>query len=65
MPKSPASIKATKKYDDKTYNKYLVIVPKGQKDIIRAHAEEQGESLSGYTAKAVMQRIEREKNMEV
>ena len=60
MPKSSSAMKATKKYDDKAYNKYLVIVPKGQRDIIRAHAKAQGESLSGYTAKAVLQRMERE-----
>ena len=42
------SYESIKRYEDKAYDKILVRMPKGQKDLIQAHAESQGESPNGY-----------------
>ena len=57
-------MKATKKYEDKTYDKFLIRVPKGKKAIIQAHAETQGESLNAYVCGAVDARMEKEDKKE-
>lgn len=43
-----ASKKAVSKYMKKAYDRFLLTVPKGQKDAIKAHAESLGMSLNGY-----------------
>ena len=63
-PASKAHMKATKKYEDKTYDKFLIRVPKGKKAIIQAHAETQGESLNAYVCGAVDARMEKEDKKE-
>lgn len=60
-PISDARRRANEKYNAKAYDKFLVRVPKGQKDEIQAHAASLGESLNGYVTKAVRERMEREK----
>ena len=35
-------------------------VPKGKKDIIKAHADKQGESVNGFINRAIDETIERE-----
>lgn len=63
-PASKAHMKATKKYEDKAYDKFLIRVPKGKKAIIQAHAETQGESLNAYVCGAVDARMEKEDKKE-
>ena len=55
-----AQAKAAKKYLKESVEDIRIRVPKGQKDIIKAAAEQAGESLNGYIKKAVDQRMERE-----
>lgn len=43
-----ASTKAQNKYISKKYDRINLIVPKGYKELIQAHAEANGESLTGY-----------------
>ena len=43
---SEAQNKATQKYISKTYDQFSIRVPKGKRDIYKAHAEAQGKSLN-------------------
>lgn len=42
------SAKSINKYIAKAYDRINLTVPKGKKDVIRAHAESKGMSLNGY-----------------
>ena len=52
--------KAAKKYLKETVEDIRIRVPKGQKDIIKAAAENAGESLNTQVRKSIDQRMERE-----
>ena len=52
------------KYDAKAYDKFLVRVSKGRKEVIQARADAVGQSLNGYVVQAVEERIEREEGGE-
>ena len=54
------SYESIKRYEDKAYDKILVRMPKGQKDLIQAHAEAQGESTNGFTNRAISETMERD-----
>lgn len=47
------SYESIKRYEDKAYDKVLVRMPKGQKEIIQAHAEANGESVNGFINRAI------------
>ena len=47
MPASKAQMKATNKYNAKNYDSLRIVVPKGQKAAIEAHAKAKGESVNG------------------
>lgn len=57
MPSSKAQQRATNRYIAKTYDRLNIIVPKGQKAVIQAHADRAGESVNGYVTGAVLQRM--------
>lgn len=42
-----------RRYNNKTYDQIQVLVPKGDKDIIKAHAEKCGESVNGFIKRAI------------
>ena len=46
MPVSKAQLKATNKYNAKNYDSLRIVVPKGQKQAIDAHAKAKGESIN-------------------
>lgn len=54
---SPESIN---RYMAKTYDRINVLVPKGRKDAIKAHAEGQGESMNGFIVRAIDNQIDRD-----
>ena len=54
---SPESIN---RYMAKAYDRISLIVPKGQKDFIQAHAEAQGESTNGFINRAISETMERD-----
>ena len=54
------SYESIKRYEDKAYDKILVRMPKGQKDLIQAHAEAQGESTNGFINRAISETMERD-----
>ena len=54
------SYESIKRYEDKAYDKILVRMPKGQNDLIQAHAEAQGESTNGFINRAISETMERD-----
>ncbi len=56
-----ASTKAKNKYNAENYERVSLVVPKGNKDIIKSHAEKRGESLNGFINRAIDETIKREK----
>ena len=55
------SYESIKRYEDKAYDKVLVRMPKGQKELIQAHAEAHGESTNGFINRAISETMERDK----
>jgi uncharacterized protein (DUF1778 family) len=59
-----ASTKAQNKYIAKTYDRINLTVPKGQKEVIQAHAQERGESVNGFISRAIQEQMDRDKAKE-
>ena len=57
---SEARRRANEKFNAKAYDEIKVRVPKGQKEIINAHAQSRGESLNGFIKRAINETIERD-----
>ena len=60
MPVSEAQLKATNKYNQKTYEKISVRYPKGTRDIWKDYAEKAGISLAEYLRQAVEEKAQRD-----
>lgn len=52
--------RAKNKYNAKAYDRIALQVKKGRKDILKAHAENCGESLNGFVNRAIDETIERD-----
>lgn len=61
MPASKAQQKAVSKYMKENYDVYQIRMKKGQKDIIKAHAEAQGESVNGFINRAIDHQISQDR----
>ena len=61
MAVSKAQQKAVNKYVKEKYDRVNVTFPKGQKEIIKAHAESHGESVNGFISRAIETQMERDK----
>ena len=59
MGKTSSAVKD--RYNAKTYDEIKIRVPKGQKDLIQAHAEVQGESTNGFINRAISETMERDR----
>ena len=57
MAVSKAQQKAVNKYMAANYDRINLTVAKGQRDIIKAHAETQGESVNGFINRAIDHQI--------
>ena len=55
------STASKRKYNDKSYDRIGLFIPKGQKDAIKAHAESQGESVNAFVQRAIAEAMERDK----
>ena len=55
---SPESIN---RYIAKAYDRINLTVPKGQKEIIKTHAESRGESVNAFLNRAAQETMERDK----
>lgn len=56
-----AQKKSAKKWDAANLDRVSIAMPKGQKDIIKAHAEARGESVNGFINRAIEETMERDK----
>lgn len=57
---SEAQKKATAKYEQQNYDKVLLRLEKGKKEIIKEHAESNNESLNGFINRAIDETMERD-----
>lgn len=55
-----ARTKANNKWNAKAYDRINLTVPKGQKDVIKAHAENHGESVNGFINRAIAEAAEKD-----
>ena len=59
MGKTSAAVK--NRYNDKAYDRINLTVPKGEKEVIKAHAEKHdGGSVNGFIQRAIKETIERD-----
>ena len=61
-PISKAQQKAVHRYIREKYDRVNITVPKGRKDIIKAHAESKVESINGFVNRAIDETMERDKD---
>lgn len=57
---SDAQKRAAEKYTKANYDEIKVRVHKGKKTVIKEHADERGESVSGFINRAIIETIERD-----
>ncbi len=60
MAVSKAQQASVNKYVKSNYDRVNVTMPKGQREVIRAHAEAHGESVNGFINRAIAETIERD-----
>lgn len=48
------------KYNAKTYDRINIAIPKGRKEIIKAYADAQGQSINAYITTAIEEKMERD-----
>ena len=60
MPVSKSQQKAVNKYMTKAYDRINLIVPKGDRDRIKAHADTRGESVNSFIKRAINAQMQRE-----
>lgn len=58
MGKTSAAVK--NRYAAKAYDRINLIVKKGQKQVIQAHAEQNGESVNGFINRAIEETMQRD-----
>lgn len=58
MATSKAQQKATAKYMKNAYDEIKIRIPKGQKESIKTHVEQTGESLNAFIQRAIKQTME-------
>ena len=61
MASSEAAKRAAKKYDQEKIDRIAMRVPRGKREIIQAHAQEQGESINAFLNRAVNETMERDR----
>ena len=55
-----AQARSAKKYLTETVEDVRIRVPKGQKAVIKSHAEQQGESMNQFVTRAIVETMERD-----
>lgn len=60
MPMTKAQQRAVNKYMKSNYDEIKIRTPKGQKEIIKAHADGRGESVNGFIKRAIDETMERD-----
>ena len=62
MAVSKAQQASVNKYVKSNYDRINVTMPKGRKEIIKAHAEARGKSVNGFINEAIEEKLERDKS---
>ena len=60
MATSKSQLNASKKYISEKLDEIKLRVPKGEREIIKSHAEKMGQSLNGFIRRAIQETIERD-----
>lgn len=55
---SEARKRANQKWDSENLDRISVAIPKGEKDIIKAHANQTGESMNSFIIRAIHETME-------
>ena len=58
--KTHTSNEVKRRYNEKTYDRLQLVVPKGKKDAIKSHAEAKGESLNSFVNRAIYETMTRD-----
>lgn len=58
--KTKTSAAVKNRYNEKAYDRINLVVPKGKKDLIKAHAETRGESTNAFINRAIDETIKRD-----
>lgn len=58
------AIKYRNNFISQKYDRVNLTLPKGQKDVIRAHAESRGESVNAFIQRAIAEAMERDNKTE-
>jgi len=53
-------MQASRRYNEKAYDRIELKVPKGRKAELQEHAQQQGESLNGFVNRAIDHEVERD-----
>lgn len=64
MPATKAQQRAVAKYKKENYDRAEILLPKGRKDEIKAHAAAKGESLNAFITRAIDETIEHDNALE-
>ncbi len=64
MAVSKAQQASVNRYVKANYDRVNVTMPKGKKDVIKAHAEARGESVNAFIGRAIDETMERDKDVE-
>ncbi len=59
-----AQAKAAKKYLKESVEDIRIRVPKGRKEVVKSHAEKQGESMNAFVVRAIDETMQRDTNGE-
>lgn len=59
MAVTKAQMEATKRFEDKKYDKVLLRMPKGKKEEIKAYAETCGHSLNSFVNEAIEEKMQK------
>lgn len=59
-----AQKKSAKKWDDANLDRLSIALPKGQKELIKAHAADRGESVNAFIGRAIDETIKRDQATE-
>lgn len=59
--KKTDAIKYNNQFIKQAYDRINLTVPKGQKDVIQAHAQAQGESVNAFIGRAIFEAMERDR----
>lgn len=60
MATTKAQQKAVQKYVQEKYDRFMLTMPKGNKDTIKAHADSMSESVNGFINRAIAETMKRD-----